>query len=177
MYDFAGQVEEWFEGPFSHEDLVEGAEWVTEYGTEEDMENLGKMEALMEGAEEMLVDLAIEVAFDMVDLDGSDAITVEEVEDLISWAELDEDEADELYEEFEAADEDGNWEVSYGEFGNAVWNAIEEEPDLAYEIVEEVADFIDEFDVDCSEDGVDGCDDERAAFHEEIASWAEDQEE
>ena len=176
MYDFAEEVVEFFGGPFSHEELVDGVNWVVENGSEEDLENLEKLEGLMEGAEEMLIDLAIEVAFDMIDENGNDAIEVEEVEDMIEALELDEDEADEVYEGFGEADENEDWEVSWDEFGNAIWNAIEEDPDLAYEIVDGVADFIDDFDVDCDEDGVEGCDDERAAFHEEIASWSEAEE-
>ena len=93
MYDFAGEVVELLGGPFTHEELVDGVHWVLESGDSEDFENLEKLEGLMEGAEEMLVDLAIDIAFDMVDTNGNDAIEVEEVDDMIYHLELDDEEA------------------------------------------------------------------------------------
>lgn len=86
---------------------------------------------------------------------------------------LDEDEADELYDAFEALDTDDDMAVSWDEWEAGVRAAMEEDPELKWEILDEAADYINENDVDCSEDGVEGCEDERAAFQEEIAEWAE----
>ena len=53
---------------------------------------------------------------------------------------------------------------------------MEEDPELRWEILEEAAEFINEWDVDCTEDGDDNCDNERAMFREEIAASVSDEE-
>lgn len=50
-----------------------------ENGDDDDWAVLDTIEDLLEGAEEMLIDAAIDVAFDEQDLDGNDEIDVEEV--------------------------------------------------------------------------------------------------
>ena len=64
---------------------------------------------------------------------------------------------------FEHADEDGDKVVSYDEFYAYVWAAVEVDAELRADIMQSFADFVDEYDVDCSADGVEGCDDERTA--------------
>ena len=66
-------------GPFSFEDLHAEVEWMMENGDDDDWAVLDTIEDLLEGAEEMLIDAAIDVAFDEQDLDGNDEIDVEEV--------------------------------------------------------------------------------------------------
>jgi len=144
-----------------------------ENGDEEDWAVLDTVEDLLEGAEEMLLDAAIDVAFDELDLDDNDEINVEEVEDAIIDLDLDEEEAGEFYAAFEALDADEDMAVSWDEWETGVRAAMEEDPELKWEVLEEAADYVNEFDVDCSEDGVDGCDDERAAFQDDFEEWAE----
>ena len=122
----------------------------------------------LEGAEEMIIDFAVGAVFDEIDTNDNGEIEVEEVEDMIAELEL-EDDADEVYEGFEAADVDGDWVVDGEEFYNAMWYAIEEDAELRKDIMEEVADFVDEFDVDCGEDG---CEDEREEMKADIDEWA-----
>ena len=66
-------------GPFSFEDLHAEVEWMMENGDDDDWAVLDTIEDLLEGAEDMLIDAAIDVAFDEQDLDGNDEIDVEEV--------------------------------------------------------------------------------------------------
>ena len=160
-------------GPFSFEDLQEEVEWMMENGDDDDWEVLYTVEDLLEGAEEMLLDAAIDVAFDELDLDDNDEINVEEVEDAIDDLDLDDEEAGEFYAAFEALDADEDMAVSWDEWETGVRAAMEEDPELKWEVLEEAADYVNEFDVDCSADGVDGCDDERAAFQDDIEEWAE----
>ena len=131
------------------------------------------MKDLLNGAEEMLIDGAIDVAFDEYDTNGNDEIDVEEVAAAIIDLDLDEDEADEVYAAFEEADTDEDWTVSWDEWEAGFRAALEEDPELKWAILEEAADYINEGDVDCSADGVEGCEDERAEWHDEIAEWAE----
>jgi len=144
-----------------------------ENGDDDDWEVLYTVEDLLEGAEEMLLDAAIDVAFDELDLDDNDEINVEEVEDAIDDLDLDDEEAGEFYAAFEALDADEDMAVSWDEWETGVRAAMEEDPELKWEVLEEAADYVNEFDVDCSADGVDGCDDERAAFQDDIEEWAE----
>lgn len=102
---------------------------------------------------------------------------MDEAFDVIEELELDDDEAEYFLDGMEYADENGDLVVTYDEMYDAVWEAVEDDAELRAELMQGIADFADEFDVDCSADGVEGCDDERAAFHEEIAEWAEEDEE
>merc|ERR1712156_1030148 len=150
LNEFAEGVIDHFDGPISAEMLHEEIEWILEQPNEEGewdeaLEGIAEMEDLVEGAEDMMIDLAVEVAFDAIDADGSDAI--------------------------------GDEEVDFDEFEDAIWSAMDEDPELRWEILDEAADFINEFDVDCTEDGDSDCDNERAAFREEIAEGADEDEE
>jgi len=182
LNEFAEGVIDHFEGPISAEMLHEEIEWILEQPNEdgewdEALEGIAEMEDLVEGAEDMMIDLAVEVAFDAIDADGSDAIGVDEVADMVVDLELDDEEAGEVYDAFELADQDGDEEVDFDEFEDAIWSAMDEDPELRWEILDEAADFINEFDVDCTEDGDSDCDNERAAFREEIAEGADEDEE
>ena len=59
-------------GPFTADQLIDEVNWVLEEGTEEDMEHLEVLEDILEGSEEMLLDLALDFAFDYVDDNGND---------------------------------------------------------------------------------------------------------
>ena len=89
--------------------------------------------------------------------------------------ELDDEERGDLYDAMEWFDEDDDDQVSWDEFAAGMEMVLEEEPELKWEILEGAADLINEYDVDCDADGVEGCDDERAAFEEEIESWADEE--
>ena len=151
-------------GPFTADELIDEVYWVLEEGTEEDLEHLDVLEDILEGAEEMLLDFALEFAFDYVDDNGNDFIEVEEVDAMADDLSLDEDERQDLYDGMEAFDEDDDYMVSWDEFASGMEWVLEEEPDLKWEILEGAADLINEFDVDCDADGVEGCDDERDEF-------------
>ena len=82
--EFAEGVIEYFGGPISAEMLHDEIEWILEQPNEngewdEALEGIADMEDFVEGAEDMMIDLAVEVAFDVIDADGSDAINVDEV--------------------------------------------------------------------------------------------------
>ena len=177
--EFAEGVIDYFGGPVTSDELIDEINWIHEQDNsdgswDEDLAAIEVMSGILQGAEGMMIDLAVAVAFDSIDADGSDAIDVDEVDAMIDDLELDEDEAMDVYEAFEWADADDDMEVTYEEFGDAVWEAVEEDEDLRQEILDEAADFINEWDVDCTEDGDDNCDNERAYFREEIAGEAEE---
>jgi len=79
----------------------------------------------------------------------------------------------------EYVDADGDLVVTYDELYDAVWEAVEEDAELRAELMQGVADLVDEYDVDCSDDGVEGCDDERAemldAVDEMAEEWSDDE--
>ena len=168
LYTDVDLAMEYMLGPFTYEELEMEVEWMME-----SEEVLNTMKDLLNGAEEMLIDGAIDVAFGEYDTNGNDEIDFEEVEAAIIDLDLDEDEADEVYAAFEEADTDEDWAVSWDEWEAGFRAALEEDPELKWEILEEAADYINEGDIDCSADGVEGCEDERAEWHDEIAEWAE----
>ena len=148
-------------GPFDEDDLVGVLE-------EADEELLEEMVEGLECAEEMIIDFAVGAVFDAIDTNDNGEIEVEEVEDMIAELEL-EDDADEVYEGFEAADVDEDWVVDVEEFYDAMWYAIEEDAELRRDIMEEAADFIDMFDIECEGDY---CDEVREMMKEEIDELA-----
>ena len=169
--DFADGMEEYFGGPWTAEEMIEEVNWVIENGTEEDMEHLDVLEGILEGSEEMLLDFALSFAFDYVDENGNDQIEVEEVDAMADELDLDDEERQDLYDGMEAFDENDDMQVSWDEFTAGMEWVLEEEPELKWEILEGAAELVNEYDVDCDADGVEGCDDERAEFQEEIESW------
>ena len=80
---------------------------------------------ILEGAEEMVIDVALDVAFDMVDSNDNGEIEVSEVEDMIDELELDDDEAADVIDGFEWMDEDENDAVDWDEWYGAIMWAIE----------------------------------------------------
>ena len=163
--EFAEGVIDYFGGPFSAEELHDEVNYILEAA-----EGIEVMEGLMEGAEQMIIDSAKAYTFDLVDDNGDDAIDGDEVDAMVEDLELDDEEAAEVYEAFVAADVDEDDQVTYDEWDAAIEWAMEEDPELRWEILEEAADAINEWDVDCGEDG---CEDERAAFR---AEFEEDEE-
>ena len=127
----------------------------------------------------MIIDVAVGYAFDEIDADGNDEIDEDEVWDMIEDLELDDDEAEDVLDGMEYADADGDLVVTYDELYDAVWEAVEEDAELRAELMQGVADLVDEYDVDCSDDGVEGCDDERAemldAVDEMAEEWSDDE--
>ena len=99
---------------------------------------------------------------------------MDEVDDMADELDLSEDERQDVYDAFEWADADDNGGVDYGEWSMAIETAIEHEPSLQWEILDGFADFADEYDVDCDDDGVEGCADERAGFRDEVAAMVEE---
>ena len=63
---------EYMLGPFTFEDLQAEVEWAKENGDDDDWAVLDKIEDLLEHAEEMLLDSAINIAFGELDLDDND---------------------------------------------------------------------------------------------------------
>ena len=129
----------------------------------------------LEDAEDMVIDAAVGYAFEALDADDNGEIDEGEVIDMIDELELDEEEEEEVWEGFDYADEDEDFVVDADEFYNAIWDAVEEDAELRNEWMQEVADLVDEFDIDCSADGVEGCEDERFAMQEEIDAMADDE--
>ena len=172
---FAEDVEDHMGGPFSADEMIDEVYRIMEEGTEEEKEALDVLEEILEGSEEMLLDFALEFAFDYVDENGNDQIEVEEVDAMADDLELDEEEHQELYDAMEAFDEDEDYMVSWDEFTAGMELVLEEDEALKWEILEGAADLVNEYDVDCDADGVEGCDDERAEFQEEIESWSDDE--
>ena len=159
------EVDEFMEtmgGPFEEDALVEALE-----GEDEELQK--DMVEGLEGAETMIIDFAVAVAFDEIDTNDNGEIEVEEVDDMIEALELEDDE-DEIYDGFAAADVDDDYVVDVEEFYNAMWYAIEEDAELRKDIMESAADFIDMFDIECEEG--DDCDAIREMMKAEIDELA-----
>ena len=169
-YDGADELIEAFGGPFTVDELVEVLDYALAEGGEEVVDEIV---GGLEDAEELIIDAAVGFAFDAMDADMNGEIDEDEVYDMIDELELDDEEAEEVLDGFDYADADGDEAVDAGEFYDAVWEAVENDVELRNELMQGVADLADEFDVDCSADGVEGCDDERAEMLDEIDAMAE----
>ena len=139
---------------------------------EDDYELLDTVVEALEVAEEIVIDAAVAVAFDEMDINADGVFDQDEAEVMMEDLDLDDEDIEDFLEGMEAADSDENGVVDFDELYSVVWEAVEEDAELRAEFMQEVADMIDEFDVDCSEDGVDGCDDEREQFRQDIDDWA-----
>ena len=138
---------------------------------EDDYELLDTVVEALEVAEEIVIDAAVAVAFDEMDINADGVFDQDEAEVMMEDLDLDDEDIEDFLEGMEAADSDENGVVDFDELYSAVWEAVEEDAELRAEFMQEMADWIDEFDVDCSEDGIDGCDNERAEFRREIDEW------
>jgi len=123
-------------------------------------------------AETIVIDTAVEYAFDEMDINDDGVFDQDEAEVILADFDLDDEDIEDFYETMEYADADENGVVTFDELYNVVWEAVEEDAELRAEFMQEVADMIDEFDVDCSEDGIDGCDDEREEYRQYVDEWA-----
>ena len=135
-------------------------------------EFLDNVEDALLVAETIVIDTAVELAFDEMDINDDGVFDQDEAEVILQDFDLDDEDIEDFYEAMEYADADENGVVTFDELYNVVWEAVEEDAELRAEFMQEVADMIDEFDVDCSEDGIDGCDDEREQFRQDIDDWA-----
>ena len=136
---------------------------MTSVVAEGDYELADTVVEVLEYAEVMIIDSA--VAFPFMDMDRNEDgnINVDEALEIIYELDLDENEAYDFLTGMEQADADGDKVVSYDEFYAWVWMAVKADAELRRDIMQSWADLVDEYDVDCSADGVAGCDDERAA--------------
>ena len=138
--------DEEFPDEFTFDDVWD---YVDETG---DMEAAEGFMEFVEFSENVVLDMAANALFDEVDADGDDEIVIDEAVDFIYENFSDEEEQQEIFDGFEAADEDDSNSVDRAEFLDAMINAIHEEEGLRDDVIEEIADFIDMFDVDCEGD-------------------------
>ena len=61
--------------------------------------------------------------------------------------------------------------LEHYEYSELIWSFVENHMEVRRAIMQEFADKANEYDVDCSADGVAGCVDERAAARAEIEAW------
>jgi hypothetical protein len=134
-------------------------------------EFLDNVEDALLVAETIVIDTAVELAFDEMDINDDGVFDQDEAEDMMEDLGLDDEEIEDFYETMEYADADENGVVTFDELYSVVWEAVEEDAELRAMFMQEMADWIDELDVDCSEDGIDGCDDEREQFRREIDEY------
>ena len=128
---------------------------------------------MIEGAEDMLVDFAVFWMFDEFDENDNGTIEESDVDAAAAELELDDAATQELHEGLLIMDADEDGEVSWEEWEHTIqWALEQDDSQLKWELLEDVKDWYDEVDVDCSADGVEGCEDEREAYREEIESWA-----
>jgi hypothetical protein len=137
-------------------------------------EFLDNVEDALLVAETIVIDTAVELAFDEMDINDDGVFDQDEAEDMMEDLGLDDEEIEDFYETMEYADADENGVVTFDELYSVVWEAVEEDAELRAMFMQEMADWIDELDVDCSEDGIDGCDDEREQFRREIDEYVAD---
>lgn len=135
-------------------------------------EFLDNVEDALLVAETIVIDTAVEYAFDEMDINDDGVFDQDEAEVILADFDLDDEDIEDFYETMEYADADENGVVTFDELYNVVWEAVEEDAELRAEFMQEVADMIDEFDVDCSADGIDGCDDEREEYRQYVDEWA-----
>ena len=132
-----------FPDEFTFDDVWD---YVEETGDQEVAEGFAEF---VEFSENVVLDMAANAIFDEVDADGNDVLDIDEAADFIVENFSDEEEQDEVIDGFVAADEDGSGDVDRAEFLDAMIYAIHEEEGVREEVIEEIADFIDMFDVDC----------------------------
>ena len=137
---------------------------------------LDGIEDLLEGAEGMVIDFVIDVAFDYMDANDNGEIEVSEVEDMVEEFELDEEEEQDVFDAYAALDTNDDEVVDADEFYDGLMSVLEENEDLYYEMLDGATDLINEFDVDCSADGVEGCEDEWNEMEEAMLADAEESE-
>lgn len=124
---------------------------------EGDEDGLEGFEGYIEFSEDVVLDIAANILFDFVDENGDDEVDIDEA---VAFVEenFDEGEQDDIIEGFEGADEDGSYTIDRDEFIIATIDAVHSEEGLREEILVNLADFVDMFDVDCDYDGSDsGC--------------------
>ena len=117
-----------------------------------DQETADGFEEFVEFSENVVLDMAANAIFDVIDADGNDEVDIDEAVDFVEANFSDEDEQEEVYEGFAEADEDDSYTVDRDEFLGAMIDAIHEEEGLRDDVLEEIADFIDIFDIDCEGD-------------------------
>ena len=124
---------------------------------------------MIEGAENMLVDFAVFWMFDDLDLNDNGTIEESDVDAVAAVLELDDAATQELHEGLMIMDADEDGEVSWEEWENVIqWSLEQDDSQLKWELLEDIKDEQDYWDVDCSADGVEGCEDEREAYREEL---------
>ena len=137
---------------------------------------LDGIEDLLEGAEGMVIDFVIDVAFDYIDDNDDGEIEVSEVEDMVEEFELEGDDAQDVFDAYAALDTNDDMVVDADEFYDGLMSILEENEDLYYEMLDGATDMINEYDVDCSADGVEGCEDEWNAMEAEMLEDVEESE-
>lgn len=135
-----------FPAEFTFEDVWD---YVEESG---DMETAEGFADFIEFSEDVVLDMAANAIFDEIDADGDDEVDIDEAIDFIESVTSDVDEQDEMYDGFAEADVDDSYTVDRAEFLDAMIEAVHEEEGLRDEVIAEIADFIDEFDVECDGD-------------------------
>ena len=128
---------------------------------------------MIEGAENMLVDFAVFWMFDDLDLNDNGTIEESDVDAVAAVLELDDAATQELHEGLMIMDADEDGEVSWEEWENVIqWSLEQDDSQLKWELLDDIEGWFDEADIDCSADGVEGCEDEREQRREDIEEWA-----
>ena len=142
----------------------------------EEIAPVESMAYLLTGVQYIMLDLAAANTFDYYDLDENGVIDIYDIDQIVVDDELSEGEADELYDLFKKADSDGDMELDTEEFENSFYEYINQDFEEHQTILDEVVDWINYWDVDCTLDGDDNCDEERADLHDMYAGEEEESE-
>ena len=99
-------------GPFTADQLWAAVEVLMEADDEEALDDLETMEGLLVDAEDMIMNMAIDASFEVMDIDDNDQIEASDIDVIAEVLEMDDDEADEFLEDVMFMDEDEDGAVT-----------------------------------------------------------------
>ena len=112
LFVFADELQEDMGGPFTADQLWAAVEVLMEADDEEALDDLETMEGLLVDAEDMIMNMAIDASFEVMDIDDNDQIEASDIDVIAEVLEMDDDEADEFLEDVMFMDEDEDGAVT-----------------------------------------------------------------
>ena len=84
-------------GPFTADQLWAAVEVLMEADDEEALDDLETMEGLLVDAEDMIMNMAIDASFEVMDIDGNDQIEASDIDVIASELGMEDVEADDIF--------------------------------------------------------------------------------
>ena len=84
-------------GPFTADQLWAAVEVLMEADDEEALDDLETMEGLLVDAEDMILNMAIDASFEVMDIDGNDQIEASDIDVIASELGMEDVEADDIF--------------------------------------------------------------------------------